>query len=247
MKLTVIGCSGSMPGPDSPASCYLIEHEGIRLVLDLGNGSLGALQAAVALDSIDAIVLTHLHADHCLDACSLVVWHRYAAPASPRVRLYGPSETLDRLGAAYEFPAESLSDVYDFTPLAADSAVEIGAVHLRFARMNHPVTTYAVRVEAGGASVVYSGDTGECPALVELARDADVLLCEASAPDDEPDYPPDLHLTGAQAGEHAAAAGVSRLLLTHVPPWVNAGTQLAAARTAFLGAELVGAGQVVEW
>ena len=67
MRLTVIGCSGSFPGPDSPASCYLVEHDGFRLLLDLGNGSLGVLQRYIALDEIDGIALTHLHADHCLD------------------------------------------------------------------------------------------------------------------------------------------------------------------------------------
>jgi ribonuclease BN (tRNA processing enzyme) len=87
-----------------------------------------------------------------------------------------------------------------------------------FAEMNHPIPTYGIRLTAGGRSLVYSGDTGESDTLVGLAKDADVLLCEASfGPDDS--YVPDLHLTGRQAGDHAARAGVGRLIVTHVPPW----------------------------
>src|SRR5439155_7662213 len=69
VKLTVVGCSGSFPGPDGPASCYLLEQDGVRVLLDLGSGALGSLSRHVDLDAVDAVVLSHLHADHCLDAC----------------------------------------------------------------------------------------------------------------------------------------------------------------------------------
>jgi ribonuclease BN (tRNA processing enzyme) len=94
-----------------------------------------------------------------------------------------------------------------------------------------------VRLTAGGRSLVYTGDTGPSPAVVELARGADVLLAEAAYAEG-PGLPPGLHLTGRQAGEHAAAAGVGRLLVTHVPAWVDAEAQLAAAREVFGAAEL---------
>jgi ribonuclease BN (tRNA processing enzyme) len=92
---------------------------------------------------------------------------------------------------------------------------------------------------------VYTGDTGPCPDVVALAAGADVLLAEAAHPD-RPGLPPDLHLTGREAGEHAVAAGVGRLLLTHVPAWVDAGEQLAAARVAFPAAELVRPGDAYD-
>ena len=94
--------------------------------------------------------------------------------------------------------------------------------------MNHPVPTYAVRLTAGGSTLVYSADTGECDALVELARGADVLLCEASVGPDEQQVP-NLHLTGGQAGEHAKRAGVDRLIVTHVPPWGSRDVAVAEA------------------
>lgn len=245
MRLTVVGCSGSMPGPGSAASCYLVEHDGVRLVIDLGNGSLGALQRYTALEAVDAIVVSHLHADHCLDACAFVVWHRYAERAPGLMPLYGPRGTRERLAAAYELPPADLGDVFDFRPLSADAAVKVGGLALSFARVNHPVETHAIRIEDGSAAVTYSADTGVCDALVGLARDSDVFLCEAAQPG-EPGYPPGLHLSGGQAGEHAAAAGVGRLLLTHIPPWIDAAAQLVAARAAFPASELVGPGSTYE-
>ena len=102
MRLTVVGCSGSFPGPDSPASCYLVEHDGYRVVLDLGNGALGALQRYVALDDVDAVVLSHLHADHCSTSARL---RRPALPAgtacSPPLPRVGPSGTAERLARVY--------------------------------------------------------------------------------------------------------------------------------------------------
>jgi ribonuclease BN (tRNA processing enzyme) len=106
------------------------------------------------------------------------------------------------------------------------------------ARAAHPVECHAVRLTAGGRSLVYTGDTGACDRVVELARGADVLLAEAAHPD-VPDLPPALHLSGREAGEHAAAAGVGRLLVTHVPPWGDPTARLAEARAVFPASELV--------
>lgn len=257
MRLTIVGCSGSMPGADSAASCYLIEHDGTRIVLDLGNGAAGALQRYAALETIDAIVLSHLHADHCLDACAFIVWHRYSERSRGPVPLYGPRGTSERLAAAYERPGADLTDVFTFHTLSSDdherqrsiaatpealtimnAGLKIGGLRLTFARTNHPVETYAIRVDSESASVTYSGDTGVCPELVEVARGSDLFICEAAQPDGDSAYPPGLHLTGAQAGEHAAAAGVSRLVLTHIPPWVDRKAQFGTARAAFRATEL---------
>jgi ribonuclease BN (tRNA processing enzyme) len=238
----VIGCSGSGPGPGSPASCYLVEHDGFRLVLDLGNGSFGALQAVVDPAAVDAVFLSHLHADHCLDVAPFVVWHRYSGRSTRRpVPMYAPVGAERRLALAYDSDGEGLTDVFDFVPVGA-GRLQLGPFAVELARTAHPVECYAIRLDAGGRSLVYTGDTGASTAVVDLARDADVLLAEAAHPDDVPGLPPDLHLTGREAGEHAAAAGVARLLLTHVPAWVDADAQLSAARAVFPAAELVGSG-----
>jgi ribonuclease BN (tRNA processing enzyme) len=251
VRLTVIGCSGSYPGPDSPASCYLVEapYDGgtFRLLLDLGNGSLGPLQRHAPLDDIDAVVLSHLHADHCLDMCSFYVARRYL-PAGPmaRIPVYGPTGTADRMALAYGLdPDPGMHEEFAFTDHAR-GPVDLGPFTLRTVRVNHPVEAYAVRIERDGRSLVYSGDTGPCNALVELARGADLLLCEASFQDGR-DTAPDLHLNGREAAEHATRAGVGRLLLTHVPPWNDPARSLAEAVAAFAGGvELARAGAVVE-
>ncbi|MBA2389597.1 MAG: MBL fold metallo-hydrolase [Geodermatophilaceae bacterium] len=248
MKLTVVGCSGSGPGPDSPASCYLIEQDGFRLVLDLGNGSLGQLARYTDIRTIDAVVLSHLHADHCLDACALMVVHRFHPAGRPApISMLGPRGTTERLLAA-DAGSPSLHDVFTVADLSP-GARELGPFRLEAARVNHPVETYALRVTTEGRSLTYSADTGECPALIELARDTDLLLCEASFVEPaahERSNPPNVHLSGRQAGEHAAAAGVGRLLLTHIPMWIDPARVLTEASGTFPAAELVHSGSTYD-
>ena len=245
MKLTVVGCSGSGPAPDSAASCYLVEHDGFRLVVDLGNGAFGPLQGVVDPADIDAIFLSHMHADHCMDIPPFVVWHRYSAPEPRRrVALYAPVTAPRRLALAYDDEGDPLTDVFDFV-FVGPGSFSLGPFEVRTARTAHPVECNALRLEAGGRSLVYSADTGPSPAVVELARGADVLLAEAAHPEIE-GLPANLHLTGRQAGEHALAAGVGRLLITHVPTWVDREQQLKGAAAVFPRAELVSTGSVYD-
>jgi ribonuclease BN (tRNA processing enzyme) len=238
MRLTVVGCSGSAPGPTSPASCYLVEHEGFSMLLDLGNGAFGSLLALADPAAVDAVYLSHLHADHCLDVAPFIVWHRYSGrPGGKPLPLYAPVGADRRLRMAYDVDDGPIEDVFDVLAIGAGS-FELGPFAVTTARTAHPIECYAIRLEAGGRSLVYTADTGPSPDVVELARGADVLLAEAAHPE-RPGLPEGLHLTGREAGEHAAAAGVARLLLTHVPAWVDPDEQLAAARTAFPSAELV--------
>jgi ribonuclease BN (tRNA processing enzyme) len=247
MRLTVIGCSGSFPGPDSPGSCYLVEAEGFRLLLDLGNGALGVLQRHSGLYDLDAICLSHLHADHCLDLCSYAVARLYpAAGARPPIPVYGPAGTAERMTRAYSLePGPEMRTAFDFVTLTPGT-VQIGPFRLTAEHMNHPVETFGMRLDHGGSSLVYSADTGESAALAGLARDADILLCEASFIE-APDLPPDLHLTGLQAGQHAARAGVRHLVLTHLVPWNDSAQTREEAARAFTGPiSLAASGQVHE-
>jgi len=234
VKLTVLGCSGTLPGPDSPASGYLVEEDGYRIVLDLGHGALGPLQRHVPPHEVDAILLSHLHGDHCIDLTAYVNVLRYGPnPPEGRIPVIGPSGTRDRIETAYDPLARKLAlhELFDFsTPRSG----ELGPFAVSVASVNHPVPAYAISLSVGDRTLVYSGDTGESDALVSLAHGADVLLCEASfGPDDT--YVPDLHLTGKQAGEHAARAGVDRLIVTHVPPWHSREVAVAEAATTFTG------------
>jgi ribonuclease BN (tRNA processing enzyme) len=236
MKLTVLGCAGSFPGPDSPCSSYLVEADGFRLLLDFGTGSLSALQRFASLTSIDAILLTHLHADHVLDACSYIVVRRYAPDGPyPPIPLFAPAGAPQRLagayGAAWEGP---LDDVYTFTDLKPGT-FQIGPLSVTVDRVNHPVETYGVRVEHEGRVLAYSADTAPCEALTRLAQNADLFLCEASYVYGEAN-PPDLHLTGRDAGEAAMKAGAARLVLTHlVSAWGSESNAYESAASIFAG------------
>jgi ribonuclease BN (tRNA processing enzyme) len=234
MRLTVIGCSGSFPGPDSPASCYLLEAEGFRLVMDMGNGALGALQRHAELFGIDAICVSHLHVDHCIDLSSYWVARQYApgGPKSP-VPVHGPRGTAERIAG---FGGEDVASVrarFEVHELEPQS-LEIGPFRITTERMNHPVETFGFRVEHGGWKLAYSADTGETDALVRLAEGVDVLLSEASFQSDKRN-PPDLHLTARQAGEHAARAGAGQLVLTHLVPWYDREQSLAEAAESYCG------------
>lgn len=226
MRLTVVGCSGSFAGPDSPASCYLVtaEHEGRtwRLVLDLGNGALGALQRHMALADIDAVVLSHLHPDHCIDLTGLYVTRTYdpSGPPSERLPVYGPAGAERRTHKAYEGLAEGgMSGVFEFRRLAEGVPTHIGPFVLRPFLVNHPVEAYGFRVEANGVVLAYSGDTDTCDALGPLFADADLVLVDSAFVEGR-DEVRGIHLTGRRAAQAAVdAGGVGRLMLTHIPAW----------------------------
>ena len=238
MRLTVVGCSGSTSGPESPASCYLVQadHEGrtFSLVLDLGPGSFGALHRHVHPRTVDAYALSHLHPDHCLDLCGAYVAGKYSVPRHewPAPLVYAPAGAGDRIARAYDTPSDddraesgrSIATWFDFRTWQPEQ--QVGPFRVATTRVKHPVEAYAIRVtEAvpGGGSLVYSGDTAPCEALEELARGedrtgVDLLLVEAAFMD-RPDNPSGIHLNGREAAQAAQRAGVGALLLTHIPPW----------------------------
>ncbi len=250
MRLTVVGCSGSYPGPESPASCYLLEteHEGRtwRILLDLGSGALGPLHRYTDPLAIDAVFLSHLHADHCLDLCGYHVLRRYHPDGpQPRVPVWGPPGTADRMARAYDLPLDpGMHDDFDFREHG--EPVDLGPFRVEAIRVEHPVHAYGLRVTADGVTLGYSGDTAPCQGLEDVARDVDLLLAEASF-HTLADNPPGIHLTGADGGETAARQGVKRLLLTHVPPWHDPDQSLREARAAYDGpVALARAGDVID-
>jgi ribonuclease BN (tRNA processing enzyme) len=224
MRLTIVGCSGSYAGPDSAASCYLVEqeHEGRiwRILFDLGSGAFGQLQRYVDPGDIDALFISHLHADHFYDISGYFVvrtWHP-SGKMSP-LPTWGPKGMAKQIAAGYGLLVHpGMKDAFDVKKYD-DEPIEVGPFTIATAKLKHPIRAYGFRVEAGDSTLVYSGDTGPCDELVDLSRGADIFLCEAAFRSDKVDNPPDLHLTGAEAGDAAKAADVGRLVLTHIPPW----------------------------
>ncbi len=252
MKLTVIGCAGSFPGPQSPASCYLLQaqHQGRTwsIVIDLGNGALGALQRHTDPIQIDGVVLTHLHADHFLDMCGLYVMQKYRPWAGPRtaIRVFGPADTPARVGLAYYGRPTASVPEFAFTEVVDGSRFGIGPFRLQAWRVNHPVEAYGYRVECEDRVVAFSGDTDTCPALGPLFADADLVLTDCAFVDGR-DADRNIHLTGSRAARAALDAGAKRLMLTHIPAWNDPDVCRAQAAAVWPGeVELARSGLVVD-
>lgn len=239
--MTVLGCSGSFPGPGAPASGYLVSAEGFRLVIDLGNGTMSVLSSMIDPFDIDALLFSHLHPDHCADFTSLIVHRRYhpAPPYDPRTNrldVYAPPEAHTRLSAAHapcagELAETDLSDVFAFRELG-ETVLHLGPFEVQVVRVLHVCEAFGFRIRHGDRVLAYTGDTAVTPALDLLAAGADALLCEASWTHG-PARPPDLHLSGREAGELADRAGARRLLLTHIPPWADPVAVVDEARQAY--------------
>jgi ribonuclease BN (tRNA processing enzyme) len=213
VKLTVVGCSPAWPNPGSAHSGYVVASDGHRLLLDCGPGVLARLRETEPWPTIDAIVITHLHLDHCGDLVPWLWGH-----------VLGPAQGI--AGPQLFVPPAGLARISTFAPLGR--FLEVFEVHeyangVPFEAAGHTVTalalshygepSFGIRVEHGGKVLAYSGDTGPTPTLADLARDADAFLCEATLLSPEPG--PHGHLSDDEARAAAAESGARRLLLTH--------------------------------
>ncbi|GII99541.1 ribonuclease BN (tRNA processing enzyme) [Sediminihabitans luteus] len=257
MRLTTVGTSGSFAGPDSPASCHLVQvgadvspdGRAWNVVLDLGNGALGALQRHVDPLALDAVLLSHLHPDHFVDVCGLYVYLRYHPGAGAErgthrapLPVLGPDDVAARVAQAYGLgPDEDMSAQLDLRPYAG--TFDVGPLRVEPVPMYHPVPAFGLRVTGPStvrpgerATLAYTGDTDYCENVVGLARDVDLLLCEAAFHEGRDDLvEPGIHLTGRRAGRVAREAGARRLVLTHVPPWNDRAATAAEAAGEYAG------------
>lgn len=220
MDLTVLGSSSPYPRPGNPCSGYLISSAGTRVWVDAGTGTLAELQRHTPLDAVDAIWISHLHADHCADLLTAYYALLYAdIRLTAPIPLYGPPGLADRLaGFLTNSPERSpVERAFAFHDLYDGHSVQIGPLSLTSGAVEHGMPAFALRVDEAGNSLVYSGDSSPCDGLTALATGCTTLLCEADL--NAPEFG---HHTPEQAATTAAAARAERLILTHVGPHLSA-------------------------
>jgi ribonuclease BN (tRNA processing enzyme) len=223
MRIRVLGSSGIHPTADNPASGFLIDSSKAKVWIDAGNGTFAALQAAEDYLALDAVLVTHGHADHCLDLFPLHYALLLHEDGPRRLPLYCPQETWDIL-TRFQGPKKTedfdrLDRTFDFHPLTEESKVELDGLTLTFARTDHSAYTLAVRGENDTGTFVYTSDTGPGVDLAPFVEGAEFLLCEATYQNDKMGKP--VHLSAEQAGDLAQRAKVGELALTHLAPGLD--------------------------
>lgn len=221
MKLTVVGCSPAWPNPGGAQSGYLLDADGRRVLLDCGAGVLAKLREHEDWPHVDAICLTHFHLDHWGDVVPWV-WALSFGPASelPAPQLWVPpggQTTLRAIGQQLGFP-DMFENAFRLSEYVDGQEAEIAGMRLTPRRVLHyDLLAFGFRVSCNGKTIAYSGDSGPSDQLAELARDADLFLCEATLVEPNPEGGTRGHLAAGEANAAFEASGAKRLLLTHRP------------------------------
>jgi ribonuclease BN (tRNA processing enzyme) len=214
VKITVLGKSPAWQDTDGACSGYLVQGGDRTVLLDCGPGVFGKLRQHVDYAAVEAVVISHLHADHILDLVPFASALRYG-PRTARPKLYAPPGALEAfagMSQATFMSAEHIELAFDVTVYDPAEVLSIGALTVRFQPVPHYIPCNAVEFAAGGGPrFTFSADCGPNQALCDFAAGTDLLLIEATLPVSDGEG----HLTPREAGEHAARAGAKRVVLTH--------------------------------
>lgn len=213
LKLTIIGCWGGYPKVNEASSGYLLEHEGFHLLIDCGSGVLARLQNSIMPEELDAVILSHYHADHIADIGVLQharLIQGFLGKQTPNLPIYG--HAMDK----QEFSNLTYKEITKGVAYDSNINLTVGPFSISFLRTAHPVPCFAMRVEADGKVLVYTADTSFKEELIAFSQHADLLLCECNLYGDQNGKGPG-HMTSIDAGMLAQRAGVKQLILTHLP------------------------------
>lgn len=230
MELIVLGSSGTWPNADTATSGYLVRHEGFNLWMDAGTGTLANLQQHIDIPDLDAIVISHEHPDHFVDLYpAFYAWH-YGELGEPGLPVFVPTDFSQRLADLVSIDSQvAMRSAFAFKEVAPGESFEVGPFRIKTEPMAHlGLPALGFRVATDGQVLAYTGDTGPTHHVEVLAKDADLLLAEATYPGSVPPDSQGFLSSAPEAARQAAQAGVAHLALTHLWP----GTSRDAARTA---------------
>ncbi|MGB2571299.1 MBL fold metallo-hydrolase [Micromonospora citrea] len=245
MRITVLGGLGAWPTARQACGGFLVEHDGFRLLIDPGYATLQPLLSRLPAAAVDAAYVSHGHPDHCADLQPLLRARILADRSGPALPVHAPAGSLDRLLAIDE--PGLLDGAYLLREFDPGDRFDLGPFTVRTWSLPHWVANAGARFGVGRATLAYTGDTGASPDLVALARDADLLIADATYVDAIPDRHAGNLSSAAEVGRYAATASARRVLLTHLWPGTDPSAAVAAARRAYDGpVDVAAPGLVVE-
>lgn len=252
LQLTPIGTSPAWYNAGEPCSGFLLDADGFRVLVDCGSGVIARYLALYGPERpIDAIVLTHVHADHCFDLVPLKYGIEQGTLGHWAPQLWLPPSSRERLttiASAWDQDFRFFEDPYDVRDFRPDASFDVGPFRIDALAVPHYIECFALRFEAAGTSFGFTADTGPNDALAPFMHGVDLLLAEAATPPGADLAQPGRgHITAEEAGRIARAAGAHSLLLTHVPEEHGVTTILANAAAAFGGpVDIAASGEVYD-
>jgi ribonuclease BN (tRNA processing enzyme) len=233
MRLTVLGGCGGWPTAGQACSGYLVEHDGFTVLIDPGYAVLPRMLSHIEATELDAVLVSHGHPDHCADLNPLLRARALRGDPAPPLPVYAPPDALTAV-LALDRPG-MLEDALSLREFDPGDAFGVGPFHVRTWLLPHWLPDAGLRLAADGQTLAYTGDTGPAAELIDLARDADIFLADASYPHEVPAGSARYLSSAAQAGRTAAQAGAGRLMLTHLMPGTDPGQATEAAAASFSG------------
>ena len=238
-SLTVLGAATPYPSPEAACSGYLLCAGAAKVWVDAGFGTFANLQRHIDPVELDAIWLSHLHLDHSHDLQTAFYGLAYGHMGlKAPIPVYGPPGFVAKHFGEHAGHFSDVSEVFELHEIAEDWTGRVGDLSLSVCRVEHAQPAYGLRAEYEGRTLVYSGDTAPCEALVRFAAGADLFVCEADFDSAEQRTEFILHSTPEEAGRMAAAAGVGKLMVTHVSYALGVEAATARAAAAFGGPTL---------
>jgi len=237
LRLTVLGCWSPYPKAGGACSGYLLSYKNVNVLLECGNGVFARLASMADFRALDAVVVSHLHPDHCADIFCLrhaVEYARRTGRMEQRLKLFLPGEPAQRFNELYKLREAFDVVCIDNLPGSSTKRVQVGCLELEFFSVKHKIRSYAAALKVNGRKcLVFSSDTGYFEQLDAFVSGADFFLCEASGLNEDLEYLGEFHLTARQAGKLAAKAGVRQLAITHFFPEYDTRQLLAQAREGY--------------